>query len=100
CVGLSKLLSKALNVDEVVVLIATIIFVFGYMMFGGANSMVYTNMIQASLMIVVAIVLLTSGYEHFENGISGFLAKLEAIDPALSQAKNAASPLFRDYFEI
>lgn len=32
CVGLSKLLSKALNVDEVVVLIAAIFFVFGYMM--------------------------------------------------------------------
>lgn len=100
CVGLSKLLSKALNVEEAYVLIAVILFVFGYMMFGGANSMVYTNMIQASLMIVVAVVLLTSGYEHFENGISGFLAKLEDIDPLLTGTTNAASPLFRDYFEI
>ena len=100
CVGLSKLLSKALNVDEVVILISVIIFVFGYMMFGGANSMVYTNMIQASLMIVVAIILLTSGYEHFENGVSGFLTKLESIDPLLAQTTNAESPLFRDYFEI
>ncbi|MEO9870145.1 sodium:solute symporter family transporter [Ekhidna sp.] len=100
CVGLSKLLSKALNVDEVVVLISAIIFVFGYMMFGGANSMVYTNMVQASLMIIVAFILLTSGAEHFENGISGFLAKLNAIDPALSQTRNSGSPLFRDYFEI
>lgn len=100
CVGLSKLLSKALNVDEIYVLISVILFVFGYMMFGGANSMVYTNMIQASLMIVVAIILLTSGFEHFSDGISGFLSKLEKIDPLLAQGKNVQSPLFRDYFEI
>ena len=100
CVGLSKLLSKALNVEETYVLIAAITFVFGYMMFGGANSMVYTNMIQASLMIVVAIILLTSGYEHFENGVAGFLSRLESIDPLLTGTKNPESPLFRDYFEI
>ncbi|MEL7145198.1 MAG: sodium:solute symporter [Bacteroidota bacterium] len=100
CVGLSKLLSKALNVEETYVLSAAIVFVFGYMMFGGANSMVYTNMIQASLMIVVAFILLTSGYEHFSAGIAGFLDKLEAIDPLLTQTKNVESPLFRDYFEI
>ncbi|WP_370088903.1 sodium/pantothenate symporter [Ekhidna sp.] len=100
CVGLSKLLSKALNVEEIYVLISVVVFVFGYMMFGGANSMVYTNMIQASLMIVVAFILLTSGFEHFSNGVDGFLAKLEAIDPALAQGTNPGSPMFRDYFEI
>lgn len=100
CVGLSKLLSKALNVEEIYVLISVVVFVFGYMMFGGANSMVYTNMIQASLMIVVAFILLTSGFEHFSNGIAGFLAKLKAIDPSLAQGTNPASPMFRDYFEI
>ncbi|MEO9477567.1 MAG: sodium:solute symporter [Cyclobacteriaceae bacterium] len=100
CVGLSKLLSTALNVSEFAVLIGTVVFVFGYMMFGGANSMVYTNMIQALLMLVVAIILLTSGYEHFENGVAGFLAKLAAIDPNLSNVKNPDSPLFRDFFEI
>jgi len=100
CVGLSKLLSTALNVQEVYVLVGVVAFVFGYMMFGGANSMVYTNTIQASLMIVVAIVLLTSGYDHFSNGIDGFLQKLRAIDPALTEIPNPGSPMFRDYIEI
>ncbi|MEP0368612.1 MAG: sodium:solute symporter [Cyclobacteriaceae bacterium] len=100
CVGLSKLLSTALNVSEFAVLIGTVVFVFGYMMFGGANSMVYTNMIQALLMLVVAVILLTSGYEHFETGVAGFLAKLASIDPNLSSVKNPDSPLFRDFFEI
>ncbi len=100
CVGLSKLLSAALGVNELYVLTAVVVFVFGYMMFGGANSMVYTNAIQATLMIVVAIILLTSGYEHFADGIDGFLDKLNAIDPSLVGITNEESPLFRDFFEI
>ncbi len=99
-VALTKVLSKSLNVDEFYVLIVMISFIFGYMMFGGANSMVYTNTIQALIMVVVAFILLTSGFDHFANGISGFFDKLAAIDPALTESTNAASPLFRDYFEI
>ncbi|MCB0565107.1 MAG: alpha/beta fold hydrolase, partial [Phaeodactylibacter sp.] len=100
CVGMTKVLSKALNVEELYVLIGLVIFVFGYMMFGGANSMVYTNTIQAILMFIVAIILLTSGYEHFSQGVHGFLDKLAAIDPLLVQWVNPSSFLFRDYFEI
>lgn len=100
CVGMTKVLAKALNADELYILIGMVVFIFGYMMFGGANSMVYTNTIQAVLMIVVAFLLLTSGYDHFSEGIHGFLAQLDAIDPALTQSTNPSSPLFRDYFEI
>ena len=100
CVGLTAILSKALNLTPLYVLIAIVTFVFGYMMFGGANSMVYTNLIQACIMIVVAIVLLGSGYEHFSNGVKGFFEKLSAIDPALAGTTNPKSPLFRDFFEI
>ncbi|MEM6263789.1 MAG: sodium:solute symporter, partial [Bacteroidota bacterium] len=89
-----------LGVDEVYVLVGAIAFIFGYMMFGGANSMVYTNMVQASLMLVVAVILLGSGLEHFEAGIGGFLEKLNKIDPNLTTITNAESPLFRDFFEI
>lgn len=100
CVGMTKVLSKALNVDELPVLLGLITFVFGYMMFGGANSMVYTNTIQAGMMILVAAILLGSGYEHFSSGVHGFLDELAAIDPNLVSATNPESPLFRDFFEI
>ncbi len=49
-VGLTQVISKALNVDPFYVLMGIVAFVFGYMMFGGANSMVYTNTIQAIIM--------------------------------------------------
>jgi len=100
CVGMTKVLANSLNIKELYVLIGLVVFVFGYMMFGGANSMVYTNTIQAVLMLIVAFVLLGSGYEHFKGGVNGFIEKLAAIDPALVQATNPGSPLFRDYFEI
>ena len=100
CVGMTKVLASALNAPELTVLVVLIAFVFGYMMFGGANSMVYTNTIQAILMIIVAVILLTSGYEHFSEGVQGFMARLEAIDPMLVATVNPESFLFRDWFEI
>ncbi len=100
CVGLTKVISKTLNVDEIYILIGLTIFIFGYMMFGGANSMVYTNTIQAGLMLIVAFILLGSGYEHFSDGVNGFFDKLKNIDPKLVQLTNDNSFLFRDYFEI
>ncbi len=99
-VGLTKILSKTLNVSELNILIGVVVFIFGYMAFGGANSMVYTNTVQALLMLVVAFILLGSGYEHFSNGVHGFFDKLAAIDPKLVQLSNESSFLFRDFFEI
>lgn len=99
-VGLTKIMSKSLDVSELSILIGIVVFIFGYMMFGGANSMVYTNTIQAILMLIVAFILLGSGYEHFSNGVHGFLDKLRNIDPLLVGTTNKSSFLFRDYFEI
>lgn len=99
-VALTKVIATALQLNETGVMIGIVVFVFGYMMFGGANSMVYTNTIQAIIMILVAIILLVSGYSHFSEGINGFMAKLASIDKYLVQPTNPASPLFRDYYEI
>ncbi len=99
-VALTKVLSKALNVSELPMMLAIVFFVFGYMMFGGANSMVYTNTVQALIMLGVAFILLTSGFEHFSNGVRGFFAKISEIDPVLIQPINPYSPLFRNWYEI
>lgn len=99
-VGLTKVISKTLDVPELYVLIATIVFIFGYMMFGGANSMVYTNTVQAIIMLFVAFILLGSGYAYFQDGVSGFIEKLGSIDGKLTQLYNESSFLFRDFFEI
>jgi len=99
-VAITKVLSKALNANETIILASVIIFVFGYMMFGGANSLVYTNSIQAVTMLVVAIILLGSGLDNLKDGIDSLLSSLKAIDPVLAEPTNPKSVLFRDYFEI
>ncbi len=100
CVGLTQVIASSLNAEPFWVLLAIVVFIFGYMMFGGANSMVYTNAIQATLMLVVALILLASGTEHFANGLGGFVGKLEGIGPHFASLTNPDSFLFRDYFEI
>lgn len=99
-VGITKVLANALSVPEINVLIVFVLFVFGYMMFGGANSMVYTNTIQALIMIVVAFILLTSGYDKLSNGLGAFFNDLYKIDPNLTKLYNKNSFLFRDFYEI
>jgi sodium/pantothenate symporter len=99
-VGITKVVAASLGLNETAVLTALVLFSFGYMMFGGANSMVYTNTVQALIMLVVAVILLGSGYEHFSQGLGGFVAKLRAIDPHIVGLYNTQSPLFRDGFEV
>ncbi len=100
CVGLTQILSKALDASPLIVLAGIVSFIFGYMMFGGANSMVKTNTIQALLMLVVAIILLGSGWKYLQMGPANLLSQLAAIDPSLSTLYNPSSSLFRDFFEI
>lgn len=100
CVGLTQIISKSLNLEPFYVLLGLVVFVFGYMMFGGANSMVYTNSIQAILMFIVAIMLILSGADYFNEGFDGFVSILNSIDPNLTEPTNEQSFLFRDYFEI
>jgi sodium/pantothenate symporter len=100
CVGMTKVLAQALNLGETTALAGIVLFVFGYMMFGGANSMVYTNTIQAFFKLVVAVLLLVSGYRYLSAGIDQFWAQIAAIDPLLTANVHPQSPLFRDWFEI
>ena len=99
-VGLTQVISKSLQVEPFYVLLGITVFVFGYMMFGGANSMVYTNTVQAIIMVIVALMMIFSGVDLFENGISGFAEKLNVIDPNLTKTFNESSPLYRDFFEV
>ena len=100
CVGIVKVLASALGASELYVLIGLVVFVFGYTMFGGANSMIKNNAIQAIMISVVAVILLFSGYKYFDSGLAGFWDQVRSIDPLLTETYNPESPLFRDFFEV
>ena len=78
-VGLTKVLARTLNVSEINILIGIVVFIFGYMMFGGANSMVYTNTVQAIIMLVVAFIMLGSGADNLSSGFGGLIDRLSAL---------------------
>ena len=99
-VGLTKVIAVSLQLNETSVLAALVLFSFGYMMFGGANSMVYTNTLQAIIMLVVAVILIGSGYEYFSGGITQFVDRLRSVDASLVGLFNPESQLFRDWFEV
>ena len=101
CVGITKVVAKAVSADELTILIVLVVIVFSYMLAGGANSMVYTNSLQAVMMIVVAVLLLGSGAEYFlASGGESIFTRLSKIDPNLTKTFNESSPLFRDFFEV
>jgi len=101
CVGITKVVAKAVSADELIILIVLVVIVFTYMLAGGANSMVYTNSLQAIMMIVVAALLLGSGADYFlAGGTESIFSRLQAIDPHLTKTFNESSPLFRDFFEV
>ena len=100
CVGLTKVIAGALGSNEFISLIGIVVFVFGYIMFGGANSMIYTNVVQAIIKLFVAVILVFSGIDYFTNGVEAFYQKLNEIDINLLKNYNPKSPLFRDWFEV
>jgi sodium/pantothenate symporter len=101
CVGITHILSNALQVSTLVVLSGLIIIVFGYMMFGGANTMVKTNAFQAVLMLIVALILILSKFNLFlQASPEDIFTKLYLIDTNLVKWTNPESAIFRDFFEI
>ncbi len=82
-----------------VLAVGAVVFVFSYVMLGGANTSAYTNTIQAIIMLVVALMMIGSGVHLFfqEGGLFGTLA---AIQPELAQITNPKSLYFRNFFEV
>ena len=59
--GISIVMQKLLGVNNVTALIITLVFVTGYVLFGGTYAHVYTNMFQGFLMIGVTVLVIGSG---------------------------------------
>ncbi|MFZ1731472.1 MAG: sodium:solute symporter family protein [Bacteroidota bacterium] len=99
-VGLSVVLRSTLGISIETALLVVVGFTFGYILLGGASAHILTNTIQATIMIVVALLLITSGFEYFSDGIGGFFTRLSEVSPNFASATNPDSQLFRDWFEV
>ena len=95
--GISIVMQKLLGLSNIAALLITLIFVTGYVLFGGTYAHVFTNMFQGFLMIGISLIVLWSGLEvMFQN--EGFIAQLQNKDPYLLALTNPNSELYNDYF--
>ena len=99
-VGVTVVLQQALAIPPLAALLLTVGITFGYVLLGGAAGHIRSNSIQAGIMIVVALMLLGSGWTFFSDGVSGFFERLAAVGPHYASATNPDSLLFRSVFEV
>lgn len=98
--GSALVMQHSLGLTYIESLIVVVAVVFSYIFIGGTYAHAYTNAFQGAIMLFVVGLLVFSGLHYFADGISGFTAKLGAIDPNLVQAYNPASPLFSNFWEV
>ncbi len=98
-VALAHVLSALLGLPAWTMAASIIVFVFTYVLLGGVNTHIWTNAMQALIMLVVALILVGAGAPELWRG-EGLFARLASIDPALVAVTNPASLYFRNLFEV
>jgi sodium/pantothenate symporter len=97
--GLTLVLMSVLRLSMVAALTIVVAFTFAYILLGGATVHVWSNTLQAIVMIAVAVALVASGAALFSGGLGAFFARLEAVAPHYGSVTNPDSLLFRDLLE-
>lgn len=95
--GISIVMQQLLGVTNVTALLITLVFVTGYVLFGGTYAHVFTNMFQGFLMIGVTVVVLWAGL-RLMGQTEDFWGQLSAIDPNLLAWVNPSSRFYNDWF--
>ncbi|MFN3596518.1 MAG: sodium:solute symporter family transporter [Rubricoccaceae bacterium] len=97
--GISIVMQSLLGVSNAVALAITLVFVTGYVFMGGTYAHVFTNLLQGTLMIGVAVAILATGLPLL-LGEPGLADALRAVDPALLAPVNREGQLFNDVFSV
>lgn len=97
-VGISLVWGPLLGLSPQVTAVGLLAVVATGVMVGGATGHAWVNAAQAMVMLAAAGIMLGSGASAVIDG--SLLARVATIDPALVHVPNAASPLFRSWFEV
>ena len=99
--GSALVMQATLDLSYTVSVVVVVGFVFSYILMGGTYAHAYTNALQGSIMLVVALALFGSGLHLFaDGGVSGFFASLAAQDPSLVEPVSSDSVLFGSGLEV
>lgn len=97
--ALVHVLMAVLHLPLWAALVLVVTFTFGYIFLGGAALHVWSNSLQAVTMIVVAVLLVASGWSFLSGGLGGFAERLAAVGPHFGGWTNPDSLLFRTFGE-
>jgi len=99
--GSALVMQATLDLSYAVSVSVVVGFVFSYILMGGTYAHAYTNALQGSIMLVVAVALFASGLHLFaDGGLSGFFGALAAQDPSLVEPVSSTSVLFGSGLEV
>lgn len=98
--GSAVVMQYTLGLGYVASLVVIVGFVFSYILMGGTYAHVYTNLVQGGLMIVVALLIVASGFHLFGDGLVAFGDRLAAQDPNLLALTNPESALYGSVWEV
>lgn len=98
-VGLSYALSLPLGLPPHVIAIAIVILAVTAVTMGGATGHAWTNAVQASVMVIVAVVLIGAGLPLL-SATPDVSAALSSVSPHFLGMINPDSPYFRSVFEV
>ncbi len=98
--GSSLVMVATLQLEYVTSVVLITVFVFTYILLGGTYAHAYTNFFQGLLMLVVAVLIVSSGFGLLTDGLGAFGDRLAAQDPNLVRAFNPDSALYSNVWEV
>jgi SSS family solute:Na+ symporter/sodium/pantothenate symporter len=98
--GSAGVMQETLGLSYTASVTVIVAFVFSYILIGGTYAHVYTNMLQGLMMILVAAVLIGSGFHLLGDGVGAFGDQLAAQDPKLLDAFRPDSGLFTSGWDV
>ena len=94
--------TNMLGLDTFTALVVTAFVLMIYVALGGAHADILTDGIQGALMLTLAALVLWMFLTGFgvEGGLDGVLARLDDLDPGLTQALHPTHPLFDSKWDL
>ncbi|MDJ0838881.1 MAG: sodium:solute symporter family protein [Acidobacteriota bacterium] len=96
-VGCAILTSGLFGIDQKLSLTLILLFVFSYVLMGGAYAHAYTNALQGVMMVFISIVVFSHGIINMEGG---FFASIAAQGDNYAAIFNPDSELYFDFFSV
>ncbi|MEM6958312.1 MAG: sodium:solute symporter family protein [Myxococcota bacterium] len=102
--GSALVMQATLGLDYITSVLVVVGFVFSYILMGGTYAHAYTNALQGSIMLIVAIAMVASGLHLFGGEGLGFFERLaetgESMTALVSTDPSPSAFLFDSAFEV